>query len=184
MGLSGYSSTHWPPGAFSESMTCAFRPSRPSSNTWNRPHGPAPTMTTSVLIGWRSNLSAESVCVDTRYHRERHRQHEIGCERLVEPGRLQQSLFREPFAIEQTRLVLRTGVAQDRHDRVTGAQPPRDLQSRSDVHAAGAAEEQPFFAQQLINSTHALNVGDVQRVVERRTFEIRGYAADADAFGD
>ena len=41
----------------------------PSSNTWNRPHGPAPTMTTSVWIGGRSNLSAESLWVavdDTR----------------------------------------------------------------------------------------------------------------------
>src|SRR3954470_7123913 len=32
-------------------MTCALISSRPSSNTWNRPTGPAPMMTASVSIG-------------------------------------------------------------------------------------------------------------------------------------
>src|ERR671931_64201 len=31
-------------------MSSARRPSRPSSNTWNRPTGPAPTMTASVTV--------------------------------------------------------------------------------------------------------------------------------------
>src|SRR6185369_4714584 len=34
----------------SESSSCALIPSRPSSNTWKRPQGPAPTMTTSVWM--------------------------------------------------------------------------------------------------------------------------------------
>src|SRR5688500_19045680 len=42
---------HWPPGYASESMMCALISSRPSSKTWNRPTGPAPTMTASVSIG-------------------------------------------------------------------------------------------------------------------------------------
>src|SRR4051812_6656807 len=33
------------------SIRCAFMSSRPSSNTANNPHGPAPMITTSVLIG-------------------------------------------------------------------------------------------------------------------------------------
>src|SRR5262249_59283640 len=33
------------------SITCAFMSSRPSSNTANSPHGPAPMINTSVLIG-------------------------------------------------------------------------------------------------------------------------------------
>src|SRR5215813_4022295 len=33
------------------SITCAFMSSRPSSNTANSPHGPAPMISASVLIG-------------------------------------------------------------------------------------------------------------------------------------
>src|SRR5882762_10407142 len=50
MGLSGYSSVHWPPGSGSVSIRWALMPSRPSSNTWNRPQGPAPIITVSVLM--------------------------------------------------------------------------------------------------------------------------------------
>src|SRR5882757_5914262 len=42
---------HWPPMRGSESTTCALISTRPSSNTWNRPTGPAPTITASVSIG-------------------------------------------------------------------------------------------------------------------------------------
>ena len=38
------------PGAGSESIEWALMPSRPSSNTWNRPQGPAPMMTTSAWM--------------------------------------------------------------------------------------------------------------------------------------
>src|SRR6187549_1255638 len=41
----------WPPGYESESITWALISSRPSSNTWNRPTGPAPMITASVSIG-------------------------------------------------------------------------------------------------------------------------------------
>src|SRR6185503_2805388 len=51
---------HWPPACASESMTCALISSRPSSNTWNRPTGPAPTMTASVSIGAAALLIAPS----------------------------------------------------------------------------------------------------------------------------
>src|SRR5215510_2467086 len=102
-------------------MTCAFRPSSPSSNTWNRPHGPAPTMTTSVSIGWRSNLSAESLCEavnDTRSLRDGR-----GLNVLVEAGCIQEAFLGKPFATEQTRLILRAVVTQDGDDRVPGAEP-------------------------------------------------------------
>src|ERR1700758_4693306 len=41
---------HWPPMCASESTTWALISSRPSSNTWNRPTGPAPTTTASVSM--------------------------------------------------------------------------------------------------------------------------------------
>ena len=113
-----------------------------------------------------------------------HGLNEVRRERLVETGCFEQALLREPFAIEQARLILRAVVAQDRHDGVTGTEPPRDLHGRRHVDAAGAAEEQTFVAQQAIDGAHALDVGHMQRVVDRRAFEIRGDAADADAFGD
>src|SRR5579871_1008972 len=46
------------------SMRCAFMSSRPSSNTANRPIGPAPIMTTSVLIGSPMSLSVLLPTVD------------------------------------------------------------------------------------------------------------------------
>src|SRR5690348_3061895 len=58
MGFSGYSSAHCPPGAGSESSRCALMPSNPSSNTWNRPQGPAPTMTTSVWMVMEKRTAA------------------------------------------------------------------------------------------------------------------------------
>src|SRR5688572_28239907 len=57
MGLSGYSSVHWPPGAPSESTTWQVMPSRPNSNTWNSPQGPAPMISTSVTIGGFAAIS-------------------------------------------------------------------------------------------------------------------------------
>src|SRR3954451_10820561 len=69
MGLSGYSSVHCPPGAPSESTRWHEMPSSPSSNTWNRPHGPAPMITTSVtiaLLNEGSPLGAAGVRVGRR----------------------------------------------------------------------------------------------------------------------
>ena len=57
MGLSGYSSVHWPPGAPSESMRWQPIPSNPSSKTWNSPQGPAPMITTSVTMGGFDGIS-------------------------------------------------------------------------------------------------------------------------------
>src|SRR4051812_35592964 len=50
-----------------ESSRCALIPSNPSSNTWNRPQGPAPTMTTSVWMvmertAWPSGATGVRVC--------------------------------------------------------------------------------------------------------------------------
>src|SRR5688572_5127456 len=47
-------------------MMCALISSRPSSNTWNRPTGPAPTITASVSIGATAVLIACMACGDTR----------------------------------------------------------------------------------------------------------------------
>ena len=54
---------HWPPMCGSESTTCALISSRPSSNTWNRPTGPAPMITASVWIGSAPTWSASGVSV-------------------------------------------------------------------------------------------------------------------------
>src|SRR5262245_58315408 len=44
------------------SVTCAFMSSRPSSNTANSPHGPAPMISTSVLIGSLIAFSRRLAC--------------------------------------------------------------------------------------------------------------------------
>src|SRR5262249_24283134 len=43
-------------------ITCAFMSSRPSSNTANSPHGPAPMIRTSVLIGSLITFSRRLAC--------------------------------------------------------------------------------------------------------------------------
>src|SRR5258708_11190252 len=71
---------HWPPMRGSESTTCALISTRPSSNTWNRPAGPAPTITASVSIGSASSTGPArdegsfrccSACVCIRFVRLR-----------------------------------------------------------------------------------------------------------------
>src|SRR5262245_59159703 len=57
MGLSGYSSVHWPPGAPSESTTWQVMPNNPSSKTWNSPQGPAPMIKTSVTMAGFGEIS-------------------------------------------------------------------------------------------------------------------------------
>ena len=52
------------------------------------------------------------------------------------------------------------------------------------IDAAGAADEQPFFAQQPIDTGDCFSVFNVHRSVNRRTLHIGGYAANADAFSD
>src|SRR5262245_3726000 len=53
------------------STRCAFMSSRPSSNTANRPHGPAPMISTSVLMGAEpvvSNITLSSSLITRRTH--------------------------------------------------------------------------------------------------------------------
>src|SRR3990167_3447545 len=57
MGLSPYSSAHWPPGWGRASMTWARRPCRPSWNTWKRPTGPAPMTMASTVVGAGSGVA-------------------------------------------------------------------------------------------------------------------------------
>src|SRR5690606_23397507 len=131
-------------------------------------------MTTSVWMGGRSNLSAESLWVavdDTRGLRDGRGQYLRF--RLRESGCFQQTFLRKPFAVEQARLVLGAAVAQDGDDGMARSQAPRELQRRGHVHAAGAAKEQAFIAQQAIYGAHALDVSDVQRVVDGRVLQIR-----------
>src|SRR6187455_606490 len=141
-------------------------------------------MTTSVWIGWRSNLSAESLWVavdDTRNLRNRNCWKRAGrlAERGAQTGRIKQAFFCKPFAIEQPRLIFGAVVAQDRHDGVSWTQPSRNLQSSRDIHAAGAAQKQAFIAQQSIDGAHAFNISHMHGVVDRRVSEIRGDASDA-----
>src|SRR5262245_2183058 len=113
---------HWPPASGSESTTCALRPSNPSSNAWNRPTGPAPTITTSVSIAGPS-ISASCASGDTRV--------------LPAPlGRRSglreraESLLREPLGIEKPRGIAGAAVAQDGHYRVAGPQCARHAYGR------------------------------------------------------
>src|ERR1700712_941919 len=56
MGLSGYSSMHWPPMRPSVSTIWHDKPTTPASKAAKSPTGPAPTIRTSVRMG-------VSVCV-------------------------------------------------------------------------------------------------------------------------
>src|SRR5688572_30250028 len=72
---------------------CARMPSRPSSNTWNRPHGPAPTMTTSDSIGAVLSLMTgahytEAARIALRFGRESRRSSEFLVRELARGRRL------------------------------------------------------------------------------------------------
>src|SRR5579872_1269480 len=163
---------HWPPICGSESTSSARKPSRPSSKTWNRPTGPAPTMTASVTVASLERSSDKD---------------SLQCDALDlvdRSGKGGESFLLEPFAVEQTGLILGTPVAQHGDDGVSRAELARDADRRSDVDAAGAAEEKAFLAQQPVYEAHGLAVLDMDGVIERCIGEIGGDPANTDALGN
>src|SRR5262245_4547060 len=126
---------HWPPAAGSESTMCALRPSRPSSNTWNSPTGPAPTITASVSI---AGPSISASC-DSR---------DKSVSPCAAPDRrrplrgAQKSFLLEPAGVEEARQVFRSVVAEHGHDAMAGTEPARDTHGGRDIDATGAAEKQ------------------------------------------
>src|SRR5689334_5185006 len=112
--------------AGSESMSSARRPSNPSSKTWNMPTGPAPTMTASVTVA-SFVRSGDKGFLQGNWRALRRR--DCRCPRQI--------LLREPFRVEQTRLVLGTAIAQNRHDDVARSELARYAHRRCDVDAAG-----------------------------------------------
>src|SRR5262245_39255061 len=97
-----------------ESMSSARRPRRPSSKTWNRPMGPAPTMTASVTVASFVRSGDKGFLQGDRRASRRRR------------SESREILLREPFGVEQARLVFRAAIAQDRDDRVPGAEVARN----------------------------------------------------------
>ena len=81
-------------------------------------------------------------------------------------------------------MILRAAVAQDGDDGVPRPELPGYPHRRRDVDARGASEQQAFLAQQPIDEMHRLGIGDAQRIVDRRPFEVGRHAARADALGD
>src|SRR5687768_18561484 len=102
----------------------------------------------------------------------------------VQPGRYRQVLFPQESWIEQLRLVARSEVAQDRHDRMSGTKVPRDLHRRHDIDAARPAQAQPLVLQQVEHKRQRLLVRHLERVVDRSAFQILRDSPLADAFRD
>src|SRR5690349_23801053 len=119
--------------AGSESMSSALRPRRPSSKTWNMPHGPAPTMTASVTVASFARSGDKGFLQGNR------------CARGGRRGELREVLAREPLGVEQTGLILRTAITEDGDDGVAGTQLLRHTHGGRHVDAARAAEEESLL---------------------------------------
>src|SRR3954464_1091869 len=149
MGLSGYSSVHCPPMAGSESMSSALRPRRPSSKTWNMPQGPAPTMTASVTVASFARSGDKGFLQGNRRAFSGRR------------SELREILGREPLGVEQSGLILRPAIAEDRDDGVAGAELLRHAHGGGHIDAARAAEEEAFLVKQPVHEAHRLRVFDM-----------------------
>src|SRR5690606_2315118 len=103
---------------------------------------------------------------------------------LSETRCFEQTFFAQPLSIEQARLILRAAVAEDRRNRVAGPESLSQLHGCRDIHPARAAEEQTLVAQELVHGANALDVGHVERVVERRSLQIGGDSTDSNPFGN
>src|SRR5262245_28013576 len=139
-----------------ESISSARRPRRPSSKTWNRPTGPAPTMTASVTVASFVRSGDKGFLQGDR---------RTSCRRR---GEAREILLREPFGVEQARLIFRAAVAQDRDDRVPGAELARYAHGGRYIDAARAAEEQAFLVQQAIDEGDRFAIFDVDGIVDLR----------------
>src|SRR5262245_15930316 len=96
--------------AGSESMSSALRPSRPSSNTWNMPQGPAPTMTASVTVASFARSGDKGFLQGNRRALSGRR------------SELREILGREPLGVEQTGLIFRPAIAKDGDDGMAGTE--------------------------------------------------------------
>src|SRR4051812_3270442 len=127
--------------AGSESMSSALRPRRPSSKTWNMPHGPAPTMTASVTVASFARSGDKGFLQCNRRMRRRR-------------SELRETLGREPLGVEQSGLIFRPAIAKDGDDGVAGAELLRHAHGGGHIDAARAAEEEPFLVKQSIHEAH------------------------------
>src|SRR5690348_8423450 len=110
---------HCPPICGRESMTSARRPRSPSSKTWNRPTGPAPTITASVTVASLERSSDKDVLqLD-------------GLAAAGSDGVCRKPFLCEPLGVEQSRLIFRAAVAQHGDDHVSRAE------LASDAHRGG-----------------------------------------------
>src|SRR3954468_13671139 len=158
--------------AGSESISSALRPRRPSSKTWNMPHGPAPTMTASVTVASFARSGDKGFLQGNRRAFSRRR------------GELRETLGRVPLRVEQTGLIFGATITEDGDDRVAGAELLRDAHGGSHVDAARAAEEEAFLIEQPVDEAHRFRVLDMDGIVDLRSCHVGSDARDADAFGD
>src|SRR5215470_8945980 len=116
-------------------MSSALRPRRPSSNTWNMPQGPAPTMTASVTVASFARSGDKGF---------------LQGDRLPSSGgrsELREVLGREPLGVEQSGLIFRAAIAKDGDDGVARAELLCHTHGGGHVDAARAAEEQAFLVE-------------------------------------
>ncbi len=90
----------------------------------------------------------------------------------------------EEVGVEKAGLIAGAGVAQDRHDRVAGAEILGEADGAGDVDAAGGAHAKALLGDEVEDDAQRLLVGDEVGGVDGRAFEVLGDAALADAFGD
>ena len=128
------------------------------------------------LLGPAHHLDAAIERDDQAPPSVEHAGHGIGLE--------QQVLGAQEVRVEQLRLIARAVVAQDRHDRVAGAEIARQPDRAGDVDAGRAAQAQALVLEEVEDDRQRLLVGDLVGDVDRDAFEVGGDAALADALGD
>src|ERR1700760_2748094 len=70
---------------------------------------------------------------------------------LLQPCRHRQVLRTHESRVEQLRLIAVTGVAEDGHDRLAGAELLGKLDCARDIDAGGAAEAQALMLEQIVD---------------------------------
>src|SRR5436190_12841647 len=91
---------------------------------------------------------------------------------FCEPRRHRKRLQLQKARIEKPRLIACSIVAQDGHDRMTGAELLGEADGARDVDAARGPDAETFLGDEIEDDAHALFVGDLIRSIDLRAFEV------------
>src|SRR5690606_27522368 len=142
----------------------------------------APTRTSrgTVAAPARAGMHA----VEQRRSSCRGRPHRGDVSARREPRRRRQTFRLQKRRIEELRLIALAGIAEDRDDRLAGAELAREPDRARDVDARRPAEQQPFDLEEIVEHGQHLRVRYLQGVVDLRAVQIAGDAALAYALAD